>query len=205
MIIIGLTGGIASGKTFVAQYLKNKNIPTHESDKVISDFYKKPKKKFIDFLKKNGFEDALKKNKIDKKIIREKIFNNKQKKQKLENYLHGIVELDRKRFLKTNKKKNIVFLDIPLLFENNLQYLCDLVCSTIAPKYLREKRALKRQGMNKSILKLIFKNQTNDKIRKSKSDFLIYTSLSKTKTYLQIDNMIYDIYKIKNERNCFRY
>jgi len=66
MIIVGLTGGIASGKSFVINYLKKIKITTHESDKVIKDIYSFPKKIFIEYLKKEGFEKTIFKNKINK-------------------------------------------------------------------------------------------------------------------------------------------
>ena len=69
----------------------------------------------------------------------------------------------------------------------------DKICSTIAPLHLREKRALQRLGMKKNILKKIIKNQVKDKERKEKSDYLINTARTQTKTYLQVDNIIYDL------------
>ena len=195
MIVVGLTGGIASGKSFVISYLKKKKIPTHESDVIIKKIYSKPSAKFLAFLSNNGFETAIKRKKIVKRIIRNEIFKNSKKKEKLEKYLHLEVANERKKFLKKNKNKKIVFLDIPLLFEKNLQFICDYVCSTTAPIYIRKKRALKRQGITEKIFYLILKNQTTDTKRKKLSDYLIQTNISKKKTYLKIDNIMFDIYK----------
>ena len=55
--------------------------------------------------------------------------------------------------------------------------------------------ALQRKGMTKKIFKQILKNQTKDKTRRAKSNYIINTSDSKKKTYLQINNIIYDILK----------
>ena len=73
-IIVGLTGGIASGKSTATKILKEKKIPVHDSDSVVSEIYKKPNKKFIKFLKKINLEKAIKKRKINKNIIREDFF-----------------------------------------------------------------------------------------------------------------------------------
>ena len=89
----------------------------------------------------------------------------------------------------------IVFLDIPLLFEKNLNKICDYVCSNISSKIIREKRAMKRPGMTKKIFLKILENQVNDSFRKKKSDFIINTSITKEKTCLQVDKIIYDILK----------
>ena len=200
MIIVGLTGGIASGKSFVVSYLKKIRIPTHESDLVVKNLYNKPTNSFINFLKKEGFEKAFLKKKINKNIIREEVFNKTEKRKKLEKYLHNEVRKNRKEFIKKNKKKKIIFLDIPLLFENKLERLCDYICSTIAPLKTRKARALQRPGMKKKVFDQIVKTQEIDKNRKKKSHYLINTSKTKIKTCLQVDCVIYDIFKnIKNQ------
>ena len=193
MIVVGLTGGIASGKSFVAKYLYALKFSVHESDSVVANLYNSYDKNFVNFLFKNGFKNSLLKKKINKETIREEIFNKKEKKTLLEKYLHNEVRKKRNVFLKNNKKKEIVFLDIPLLFENKLEAKCDIICSTIAPLHIREKRALQRAGMKKKIFKQIVKNQTKDKERKEKSDYLINTTLTPKKTCLQVDNIIYDL------------
>ena len=193
MIIVGLTGGIASGKSFVVSYLKKKRIPTHESDIIVTALYKKPTNSFIDYLRKAGFEKAILNKKISKQFIREEIFKKSKKRKKLEKYLHNKIRKSREEFLNKNKNQKIIFLDIPLLFENKLEKVCNYICSTIAPLKKRKARALQRPGMKKNIFNKIVKTQTKDSIRKKKSHYLIDTSKTKTKTCLQVDNIIYDI------------
>ena len=193
MLIVGLTGGIASGKSYVANYLKKIKIPIHESDKVVRLLYKSPTVVFLDYLNKNGFKHAVLKKKIDKKIIIKEIFNNKTKKEKLELFVHKVVRKNRKIFLKKKKNEKIVFLDIPLLFEKKLENTCQFICTTISPLYKRKKRALQRPGMNKKFFNQIIKNQVKDSFRKKKSHFLIKTSETKRKTCLQVDKIIYDV------------
>jgi dephospho-CoA kinase len=193
MFIVGLTGGIASGKSFVIKYLKKLKIPTHESDKVVRLLYQNPSEEFINYLNKEGFGNFITKKQINKKKIRDEVFKNKNKRKKLEKFLHKRVEKERNRFIKKNREKNIVFIDIPLLFEKKLEKEFDFVCSVMATLKEREKRALKRPGMNNSMFRLIVKNQVKDRIRKLKSNYIINTSATKTKTCLQVDNIIYDI------------
>lgn len=194
-IIVGLTGGIASGKSFVVNYLKKIKIPTHESDTVVQKLYLSSSNNFLSFLKKNGFKKAVFKKKINKIIIREEIFNNTVKKKTLEKYIHNEVRINRESFLKKNKNKKIVFLDIPLLFEKKLHSICNYTCAVVAPLKTRERRALQRQGMTKNIFKQIVNNQIKDKTRRKKSNYIINTSKTRSKTYLQVNNIIYDILK----------
>ena len=194
-IIVGLTGGIASGKSFVASYLKKIKIPTHESDEVVKLLYKNPSNNFLNYLKKNGFEKSIFNKKINKKYIRDEIFTKVKKRKILEKYLHKEVGFSRNIFLQKNKHKKIVFLDIPLLFENKLEKKCNLVCSTICSLKIRKQRVLKRRNINTGLFHQIIKAQITDIERKKKSNYLINTSNTKIKTYLQVDNIIYDILK----------
>ena len=191
MLIVGLTGGIASGKSFVVKYLKKLKIPSYDSDKIIDLLYKKPSNVFLKYLEKNNFGKAVIKDKIDKNLIKKDIFNNSDKRKKLEIFLHKYSSQERKKFVKKNINQKIIFLDIPLLFEKKLQKECDFVCSTVASLRVREKRALQRRGMSKKLFKLIVKTQVKNRERKIKSNFIINTEGTREKTCLQVDNMIY--------------
>ena len=98
--IIGITGGIGSGKTTLSEYLKKNNFAVHESDKVVSQIYNKPKKPFVNFLKKNISNEVVQQNKINKKRIAEIIFNNTTIRKKLEKYIHNEVKKSRKKLCK---------------------------------------------------------------------------------------------------------
>ena len=181
MIVIGLTGGIASGKTTITNFLKKKKFAVHDSDSVVKKIYSKPEPKFLSYLKKTNLKNSIKGNKIDKKTIREEIFTNTEKRKLLEKYLHAKVKKSRDVFLKKNrqKKTQIVFLDIPLLFENKLEKICNYTILFYAPLKIRKQRAIRRKGMQKRILVKIIKSQLSDKIKKKKADFIINTSASK--------------------------
>ena len=66
MIVIGLTGGIASGKTTILNFIKKQNIPVHDSDDFVRRLYENPTQNFLDYLKSIGLKNAIKKNKIHK-------------------------------------------------------------------------------------------------------------------------------------------
>ena len=104
MIVVGLTGGIASGKTTIINYIKKKNIPTHDSDALVGSLYKKPTESFLKYLKKIKLDHAFRGKKINKSIVRDEIFNDLKKKQLLEKYIHNLVKSSRNLFLKKQKK-----------------------------------------------------------------------------------------------------
>ena len=188
MIVIGLTGGIASGKTTITNFLKKKKFAVNDSDSDVKKNYSNPEHKFLSYLKKTNLKNSIKGNKIDKKTIREEIFTNTEKRKLLEKYLHAKVKKSRDIFLKKNrqKKTQIVFLDIPLLFENKLEKICNYTILFYAPLKIRKQRAIRRRGMQKKILVKIIKSQLSDKIKKKKADFIINTSASKDRCFNKI-------------------
>ena len=198
MIVVGLTGGIASGKTTVVEILKKRKLAVHDSDLVVGGIYLKPKTKFLTHLKKINLEKSLKGKNIDKKIIREEIFNDTKKRKLLESHIHLEVKRSRNIFLKKHKQKKtkIVILDIPLLFENKLEKICDFTILLYAPLNTRKKRAMRRSGMQKKILKKIIKSQLSDKIKKKKADFVVDTSMNKNRCFNEV---LKTIKSIKNK------
>ena len=72
------------------------------------------------------------------------------------------------------------------MFEAGLNNICDYIILLTLAKKIKIQRALKRKGMNKSVLLKILQNQTNDSLKKNKSDFVINTSKTKKETYKEI-------------------
>ena len=192
MIVIGLTGGIASGKTTIVKQLKKNKFDVHDSDLVVTNIYSKPKIKFLNHRKKTGLGKSLKGKNINKNTVREEIFNNPKKRKLLENYIHTEVKRDRDVFLKKHrqKKTKIIFLDIPLLFENKLEKICDSTILFCAPIKTRKKRAIRREGMQTKTLEKIIKSQLSDKIKKKKADFIVDTSMNKSQCFSEVLEII---------------
>ena len=114
-------------------------------------FTQNQRRKFINHLKKINLGKSLKGKNIDKKIIREEIFNNTKKRKLLESYIHAEVKKSRNIFLKKHKQKKtkIIFLDIPLLFENKLEKICDFTILFYAPSKNKKKTRNKKKGYAK--------------------------------------------------------
>ena len=175
---IAITGGIGSGKSTFCSKLKEKGFKIHSSDEQVAKIYKNPEKKFVTYLRTIGLSKSISKKNIDKKIISKIIFENKQIRKKLELYIFKIVRKKRSDFIKQEKQKKtrLIFIDIPLLFENNLEKQFHKVISIIASKQVRLKRLKKTRKMTEIQFKNIIKSQTSDVIRKNKSDYVIYNN-----------------------------
>ena len=176
--IIAITGGIGSGKSTLCSKLKEKGFKIHSSDEQVAKIYKNPEKKFITYLRTIGLSKSISKKNINKKIISKIVFENKQIRKKLELYIFNIVRKERSNFIKKEKQKKtkLVFIDIPLLFENNLEKQFHKVISIIASKQIRLKRLEKTRKMTETQFKNIIRSQTSDLIRKKKSDYVIYNN-----------------------------
>ena len=177
-LLVAITGGIGSGKsTFSKEVLKRK-FKLLDSDKQVSLIYNKPSKDFKNYLKKIGLGSALFNNKINKKTISEIIFTNKEIRKKLEKYIFEIIRKERSDFIKKEKKlkSEIIFFDIPLLFENNLSNNFDIIITILSNKKERWKRLKRSKKILKEVIQKILKSQTKDTVRKAGSDIVIYNN-----------------------------
>ena len=189
---IAITGGIGSGKSTFCSKLKEKGFKIHSSDEQVAKIYKNPEKKFVTYLRTIGLSKSISKKNIDKKIISKIIFENKQIRKKLELYIFKIVRKKRSDFIKQEKQKKtkLIFIDIPLLFENNLEKQFNKVISIIASKRVRLKRLKKTRKMTENQFKNITRSQTSDVIRKKKSDYVIYNNSTLRGYKIKINKLI---------------
>ena len=189
---IAITGGIGSGKSTLCSKLKEKGFKIHSSDEQVAEIYKNPDKNFVTYLGAIGLSKSISKKNINKKIISKIIFENKQIRKKLELYIFKIVRKKRSDFIKQEKEKKtrLIFIDIPLLFENNLEKQFHKVISIIASKQVRLKRLKKTRKMTETQFKNIIRSQTSDVLRKKKSDYVIYNNSTLNDYETKINKLI---------------
>jgi len=191
---IGIIGDIGSGKSYVA---RNFGYPVFNADLEVKKIYKTNKKCFKKLNKK--FPKNIKSLPIIKNELR-KILNIKNIKI-ISKIVHPYVRVQLKKFLKKNKLKKYVVLDIPLLIENKLNNKSDILIYIKTPKKIILKRLKNRASYNKKILNILKKKQTNMKKKLKLANFIIYNNLNKK-------NVLNQIKKIKKEFNdwsSFRY
>ena len=187
MKIIGLTGGIASGKNFVADIFAKNGAAVFDADKEVHNLLESDKLT-IDEVKKN-FPTSFVKQKIDRKILGKIVFSDAEKLKILEEIIHPKVRKNYQLFLKNFKiqNKKIAVLNIPLLLETK-GYECDKVLAITVSPSIQKKRFLSRsmkfskeskQSLEKKFSQILAKQMTN-KQRKSRADFVIDTNCSKS-------------------------
>ena len=188
MIRIGILGDIGSGKSYVA---KNFGYPVFNADVEVGNLYKKDRKTFNKLKKilpKYIYSFPVNKNEISNAILANK-FNLK----KIIKIVHSEIRKKINSFLRKNKKKNIVILDIPLLLENKINRKNDILVFVQSKKLDILKRLKKRKNYNPNLLSKFKKIQLSLDYKKKKSQFVIKNNFTKKSVKAGIKKIITEI------------
>ncbi len=171
--LIGVTGGIGSGKSQVMKIIA-KSFPTINMDELTDGAYLEGK----DSLKEAFGEEIVSNGSIDKEKLRSIVFADKEKLNTLNEILHPIII--RKTLEKAKEQKRDVFVECPLLFEANLSDMFDEIWLVVAKEETKIKRLFLRNGYDEILAKKRIDAQLPDENKISKSDVIIHNDLSLT-------------------------
>ena len=188
MIRIGILGDIGSGKSYIA---KKFGYPVFNADLIVSNLYKKDKKIFINLKKK--LPNYFNKFPVDKKNVCDAILGNKNNLKKIIKIIHLEVKKKMSFFLKKNKNKKIVILDIPLLLENKINKKNDILIFVQSKKLNILKRLKKRPNFNKKLINKFKNIQLPLDYKKKKSHFIIKNNFTKKSVKKDINNILKNI------------
>ena len=188
---IAIVGDVGSGKSFVAKKFK---YPIFNADEEVNKIYNKNKfcfRKLKKILPK--FIHTFPINKVN---IADAILKNNKNLKKIINIIHPEVRHRMNMFLKNNKKKNFVILDIPLFLENKLNKKNDILVFVDSNKKEILKRLKRRKNFNLKLFKILLKFQLPLEIKKKKSTYILKNNFTE-KTIK--NNIIKIIKKIQND------
>ncbi|MAH81981.1 MAG: dephospho-CoA kinase [Flavobacteriaceae bacterium] len=190
MIIVGLTGGIGSGKSKILNFLKKKGFPCYDSDKrakqlVNSNLELKNK------IKKEFGNDIYKLEEIDSKTLSNIVFNKPDKLKLLNSIIHPYVRNDFNEF-KLKTKASLVFKESAIMFESKTNLLCDFIVLIKAPIQVRINRITKRDLIDESIVKSIMLNQWSDEKKEVLSDKII-ENIDWKQTILLVEKLLVEL------------
>ena len=174
MIKIGILGNIGSGKSFVA---KSFGYPVFNADEEVSKIYKKEKKIFLKLRK--VLPKYIHSFPINKKEVLSAILANDNNLKKIVKIIHLEVRKKLNIFLKNNKNKKIVILDIPLLLENKINKKDDILLYVQSKKSDILKRLIKRKNFNKKLINKFQNLQLPLDYKKKKSHYIIKNNFTK--------------------------
>lgn len=178
MKVLGLTGGIASGKSLVSRFLRRMGAKVADADKLVHRLFLKPS-----IASQIGaiFPEALKSGKIDRAALGDAAFSNPFRLAVLESVIHPLVEAELKREIKKARveRRRLLVLEVPLLFESGLEKLCDATILVAAPRHIQKSRALRRPGMTEEKYSRIISRQMPLAEKRKRADFILTSGVDK--------------------------
>ncbi|GAA6211552.1 dephospho-CoA kinase [Hyphomicrobiales bacterium 4NK60-0047b] len=197
MLIIGLTGSIAMGKSTVAKMLEKNGIPMISADQIVHDLYEKEAVSLIE----KAFPGTTENNQVNREKLLGLIIEEEDGFRKLEKLIHPLVRQKEWEFIKENKEKgsDLVAIEIPLLFETGADELMDAVLLASSPSEVQKQRVMARPGMTEEKFKTLLAKQMPDAEKREKADFIVDTSCSLEETEDQLKQIIAIIKKNKSK------
>ncbi len=189
-MILGLTGGIGTGKSTVANMLKEKGIPVVDTDLISREVIQYPE--IIEKIKLEISNEVFDfENKLDRKKMSEIVFENQEKLKKLNEIMHP--EILKKMWNEVEKLKKdhkIIVVDIPLLFEINMEKEVDKILLIYSSKEIQIERIMNRDGRTREEAIKIINSQIPLYKKREKSDYIIQNNDSLEKLEKNLDKIV---------------
>jgi dephospho-CoA kinase len=182
VIVLGLTGSAAMGKSTVAAMFRRLGVPVFDADRVVHDLLA-PGGGGVAAVAA-GFSDIAADNGIDRSRLAERVFADPEALFRLESILHPLVYAEQHRFLGRHlrQRRDVVVLDVPLLFESGGDAFCDAVVVVSAPALVQRQRLLARPNMTPERLAATLDRQMTDAEKRRRADRVIPTGRGKAAT-----------------------
>ena len=194
-MVIGITGGIASGKTVVSDYLAMKGYPIIDAD-VLSRKIMEPSSRTLKriqcvFGKQYICEDGT----LNRSKLAELIFHDKEARTRLDEITHPAIKNLAQREIYKYKDQPIVFLVVPLLYETGMDSFCDDVWIVCADQFIRRNRLSQRDCITEDYAQCKINAQLSDNERLNKSAKILYNNGNLEVLYQQIESFLKKIKK----------
>lgn len=187
MIVYGITGGIASGKSTVTKYLQALGYIVLDADLLAKEALGD---QVILKQIQNLFPSAFSEDVLNRKALGQIIFNDVNSKALLENIIHPYVINKLKKAKQENKDKPFIFFDVPLLFESELEYLVDYIILISIDEKIQLSRLLKRDKITRDYALKIKNNQLSNEYKIKHSHYIIENNKDISNLYQQVDLLL---------------
>ena len=186
--IIGLTGGIGSGKSTIANYIASKCIPVYIADEEAKKLMQLPEviTSVQGIFSQNVLDEF---GKLDRKKIADLVFNSPTQLAQLNNIVHPLVKNHFIEWLKIHSNAPFVIKEVAILFETGGNTACYKVILVTAPEEIRIERAMKRDNVSKETIINRMNNQLPESEKITKSDFIIHNT-DLNKAFIQVDEIL---------------
>ncbi|WND03662.1 dephospho-CoA kinase [Temperatibacter marinus] len=200
LTIIGLTGSIGMGKTTTANMFQSAGVPVFDSDAMVHRM-QAPGGEALPHIEAE-FHGVVQKGVLDRLALGELVFKEQKKLERLQNIIYPLLHERRRNFFAhaLRKGKDIVLVDVPLLFETGGDQAVDLVIVVDAPLDVQRERVLSRIGMTEEKFQNILSKQLPNQEKVHRADFVIDTSHGKEAAQQQVEHILATIRQgLKNE------
>ena len=182
--ILGLTGSIGMGKSTAAAMFEREGVPVFDADAEVHRL-QGPGGALVAAIEAR-FPGTTGPQGVDRQKLGRLVLGNTHELAALEAIVHPAVGKAQKRFLAANRARDVVVLDIPLLFEKGGWRRVGAIAVVSAPAWMQRKRVMRRPGMTAAKLKAIRRLQVPDRVKRARADFVIETGRPKSYTRRQI-------------------
>ena len=184
-MIVGVTGGIGSGKSLVAEAICSfENTIYFHADKeakLLMNNSAEIKDKIIAAFGQKSYDNGV----LNKKYISSLVFKNPHQLKVLNTIVHPQVKEHFKKFVERQSKNTLIIYENAIIFETNSSSICDIIISVNSPRNIRIKRVMKRDNSTKNMVENIMNNQWSDAKRNLLSNYII-NNIEKEETLLKI-------------------
>ncbi len=200
MLVLGLTGGIAMGKSHAVRAFRAFGVPVHDADAEVHALMA-PGGAAVGAVA-SAFSGSLAADGgIDRAALGRQVFADPSARRRLETILHPRVREAEGRFLARccREGRRIVVLDVPLLYETGGERRCDRVAVVSTHGWLQAQRALARRGMTRERLEAVRASQMPDRIKRRRADFVIVSGLDRGATVGQVGDLLRHLRDVEGE------
>jgi dephospho-CoA kinase len=192
--VLCLTGSVGMGKSTAAKFFAEMGVPVHDSDAAVHAFYEGEAVPAIE----QAFPGSTAGGKVDRMKLAAMVLGDGAALARLEAIVHPLVSVSTDKFLAQAETRGtpVVVLDVPLLFEANLECRCDAIVVVSAPPDVQRRRTLERPGMTEEKFAAILAKQMPDAEKRRRADFIVDSSRDFAHTRAQIRDILQAVAKM---------
>ncbi|MCZ2492758.1 dephospho-CoA kinase [Dellaglioa carnosa] len=190
--ILGLTGGIATGKSTVSHIFKNSNVPVIDADIIARQVVEPESETLKMIINEFGEKYLMENGTLNRKKLGKLVFNDGVALEKLNGVIHPAIRKEILAQIQSYRKLGspLIVLDMPLLFEESYQTICDAVMVVFVPEITQLKSLINRDGLTSGEAQLRIKAQWPIQKKKDLADFVIDNSTTVAVTRGQVLNWL---------------
>ena len=188
ILIIGITGSIACGKSLVSNYLQEKGYTIIDADKIghMALENDEVKKQLVNKFGKS----ILKDNEVNRVTLGKLVFENKENLKELNNIIHPQIRKNISEQIQVHKNEKLVFVDVPLLFEAKFDDLVEKIIVVSLDEKIQLERLMNRNSLSKEEAVQRIKSQIPVREKEKLGDYVVDNSFTQENTYSQVDRIL---------------